>query len=116
MLPRDVQEIDPRFSGDAYGHKVSRLLFASLVTIDPQSLEVVPDLAERVDVESPTRYRVVLQPNLRFSDGSILDSADVVATFRGVVAPAFGSRYAQTYRRIQRVHEWSLDRLRALFF
>ena len=50
LLPRDAQEIDPRFTGDAYGHKISRLLFASLVTIDPDSLEVVPDLAERVDL------------------------------------------------------------------
>jgi peptide/nickel transport system substrate-binding protein len=101
VLPRDVQEIDPRFSGDAYGHKLSRLLFASLVTIDPISLEPVPDLAESVQIEAPTRYRVRLRRGLRFSDGSALDATDVVATFRGVVDPAFGSRYAQTYRRIR---------------
>jgi ABC-type oligopeptide transport system substrate-binding subunit len=55
LLPRDALEIDPRFTRDAYGLKVSRLLFASLVTIDPDRLEVVPDLAERVDVETPIR-------------------------------------------------------------
>src|SRR5512137_1906622 len=73
LLPRDVQEVDPRLTGDAYGHKLSRLLFASLVALDGQSLEPEPALAERVEVVSPTLYRVTLRPGLRFSDGSTLD-------------------------------------------
>ncbi|MFI5306382.1 MAG: ABC transporter substrate-binding protein [Polyangiales bacterium] len=103
LLPREALEIDPRFSGDPYGHKVSRLLFASLVTIDPQTLEVVPDLAEEVVIESPTRYRAKLRSGLRFSDGTALDADDVAATFRSVVDPGFGSRYASTYSQIERV-------------
>jgi peptide/nickel transport system substrate-binding protein len=100
LWPRDAQEIDPRFAGDAYGHKLSRLIFASLVTIDPYDLTIVPDLAERIEIVEPTLYRVVLRPDLRFSDGSALDSADVAATFRSVVDPALGTRYARTYERI----------------
>ena len=50
LLPRDALELDPRFTVDAYGLKLSRLLFASLVTIDSQSLAVVPDLAEQVEI------------------------------------------------------------------
>lgn len=103
LLPRDVQEVDPRFVSDAYGHKVSRLVFASLVTLDPMTLEVVPDLAEEVTAVSPTEYRVVLRSNLVFSDGSALDAEDVVATFRSVVDPLMQARYAPTYRRIARI-------------
>jgi peptide/nickel transport system substrate-binding protein len=103
LIPRDVQEIDPRFSGDAYGHKLSRLLFASLVTIDSDTLEVVPDLAEQVAIVTPTVYRARLRSGLRFADGSALDASDVVATYRSVVEPAMGSRYARTYERIARV-------------
>jgi hypothetical protein len=43
MLPRDAEQLDPRFVGDPYGLRVSRLLFGSLVTIDPRTLEVIPD-------------------------------------------------------------------------
>jgi peptide/nickel transport system substrate-binding protein len=103
LLPRDVQELDPRLTGDAYGHKVSRLLFASLVTLDPETLAPVLDLAERIDELDPTTYRVRLREGLRFSDGSALDARDVVATFESVVAPAMQSRYASTYRRIARM-------------
>lgn len=103
LIPRDVVEIDPRFSTDAYGHKLSRLLFASLVTIDSSSLEAIPDLAERVEIVTDTRYRVHLRAGLRFSDGSALDAEDVAATFRSIVDPALSSRYARTYQRIARI-------------
>ncbi len=103
VLPRDAEQLDPRFVGDPYGLKVTRLIFASLVTIDPRTLEVVPDLAERVEVESDLRYRVELRHGLHFSDGSTLDADDVIATFRSVVDPELGSRYASTYRRIERI-------------
>jgi peptide/nickel transport system substrate-binding protein len=103
LLPRDVQELDPRYVGDAYGIKVSRLLFASLVTIDPHSLEAIPDLAERIETLSETTYRVTLRPDLHFSDGSTLDAEDVVATFRSVVDPRMATRYAPTFARIAKV-------------
>lgn len=100
MLPRDAEQLDPRFVGDPYGLRVSRLIFASLLTIDPRTLDVVPDLAERVDAKSSTEFEVRLRKGLKFSDGSALDAEDVVATFEGVVDPALRSRYAHTYRRI----------------
>lgn len=105
VLPRDAEDLDPRFVRDAYGLKLSRLLFASLVTIDPRSLEVIPDLAEEVEQLDPLTYRAVLRPQLRFADGSPLDAADVVATFRGIVDERLGSRYAGTYARI--AHVWA---------
>jgi peptide/nickel transport system substrate-binding protein len=100
MLPRDAEQLDPRFVGDPYGLRVSRLLFGSLVTIDPRTLEVIPDLAESVEALSPTQFLVRLRKGLRFSDGTPLDARDVVATFEGVVDPELKSRYAQNYRRI----------------
>ncbi len=103
MLPRDAEQLDPRFVGDPYGLRVSRLLFASLVTIDPRTLDVIPDLAESAVAESPTEFLVRLRPGLRFSDGSTLDADDVVATFQGIVEPQLRSRYAHTYRRIAEI-------------
>ncbi len=100
MLPRDAEQLDPRFVGDPYGLRVSRLLFGSLVTIDPRTLEVIPDLAESVTASSPTQFEVRLRGGLRFSDGSPLDADDVVATFQGIIDPKLRSRYAHAYRRI----------------
>jgi peptide/nickel transport system substrate-binding protein len=113
LLPRDAQELDPRFVSDIYGHRLSRLIFASLMRIDPMTLEAVPDLAESVDVVSDTEYRVTLRPGLQFSDGSPLDSADVVSTFRSVVDPALHARYAPTYARIADIQ--GLDATHVMF-
>ena len=103
VLPRDAEELDPRFVGDPYGLRITRLLFASLVRIDPHTLEIVPDLAESIEMEAPTRYRVVLREGLRFSDGSVLDAMDVRATFESLVDPGLASRYRATYQRIDRI-------------
>jgi peptide/nickel transport system substrate-binding protein len=111
LLPRDALEVDPRFTVDAYGLKVSRLLFASLVRIDPNTLQVVPDLAREIALVDDQTYRVELKPGLRFSDGSALDAEDVAATFRSIVDPALGSRYAQTYKRIERIEVQGAQRI-----
>ncbi|HET8937351.1 MAG TPA: ABC transporter substrate-binding protein [Polyangiales bacterium] len=103
LLPRDIQQLDPRYVGDIIGLKVSRLIFASLTRIDPITLETVPDLAREVRVIGDSEYVVALRPDLHFSDGSALDAEDVVATFRSMVDPAMQSRYASTYQRIASV-------------
>jgi peptide/nickel transport system substrate-binding protein len=100
LLPRDIQQLDPRYVFDAYGLKISRLIFASLTRIDPATLETVPDLAESLTVVGDSEYIVKLRPNLRFSDGSVLDAEDVVATYRSVVDPTMQTRYASSYQRI----------------
>ena len=103
ILPRDAEQLDPRFVSDPYGLRVSRLLFASLVTVNPRTLEVVPDLAESIETPTPTRYLVRLREGLRFSDGTPLTARDVAATFEGLVDPQLRSRYANNYRRIERI-------------
>lgn len=113
LLPRDPLDFDPRFVSDPYGLKISRLIFASLVRIDPLRLDAVPDLAERIELIGDRLYRVYLRPQLKFSDGSALDSADVVATYRGILDPKLLSRYAATYARISRVE--ALDPLTVEF-
>jgi len=113
ILPREVDELDPRFVGDAYGLKLSRLLYASLVTIDPRTLSPVLDLAESFTIEQPLRYRVVMKRGLRFADGSALDAHDVVATFQALVDPRVMSRYRSTYERVKRV--WAEGDLTVVF-
>ncbi|HEX5656097.1 MAG TPA: hypothetical protein VFX59_02835, partial [Polyangiales bacterium] len=50
ILPREPEQLDPRYVGDAYGFKVTRLMHASLARVNAFTLETVPDLAERIDV------------------------------------------------------------------
>jgi peptide/nickel transport system substrate-binding protein len=104
LIPSEPLEVDPRHVVDAQGLRVSRLIFQGLVSIDPHTLEVRPELAESVEPSSDgLSYAVTLRDGLTFSDGSALDSDDVRATFESVVDPATGSRFADNYRRIARI-------------
>jgi peptide/nickel transport system substrate-binding protein len=91
-IPRPPEQRAPRHVGDPYGLKLSRLLHASLLTIEPRTLAVTPELAESWSIETPTPYRGRRRPNLRVADGSPLDAADVVATFRALVDPRVKSQ------------------------
>lgn len=112
LLSRPALNLDPRFTTDPVGLRVSRLLFASLVTLDPRTLEVVPDLAEEVRREGDRAWRVRLRPGLRFADGSPLTIDDVRATFEGVKDPALASPWAATYARIVRIETLDARTLR----
>ena len=103
VIPREVESLDPRFIRDPYGLKISRLLFRSLFTIDPRTLELVPDLAESHRFRTPVILEVTLRPGLRFNDGTPLNAHDVVATFLGVKDPAVGSAYASTFERFSSI-------------
>ena len=114
VIPSEPEELDPRFVWDAWGLRASRLIFASLFTIDPTSLAIVPDLALSYERPSEREWIVNLREGLRFSDGSTLDAEDVVATYRGVVDPALSSRFAHNYSRIKEVEALSPTRVRFL--
>ncbi len=60
------------------------------MTLD-EHLSVVPLLAERLDHPTPTTYVVPLRRGVRFHDGHELTAADVVYTFRSLLAPGFVS-------------------------
>lgn len=104
LLPAAPIEIDPRFVLDAQGLRVSRLLFSGLVSLDPYTLAVEPELAEHIAISPSGReITVTLRPDLTFSDGSTLDADDVRATYESVLDPDFGSRFRETYARIERI-------------
>ena len=107
ILPREPDQLDPRFVGESQGLRLTRLMHASLVRMDPISLLPVPDAAESVEQETPTLYRVKLRTHVRFSDGSALDADDVVATFDALKDPRVRSRYMSTYKRVVRVQKLS---------
>jgi peptide/nickel transport system substrate-binding protein len=82
--------LDPRIGSDDTSEKIGQLIFSSLMTLD-EHLGIVPLLAERLDHPTPTTYVVPLRRGVRFHDGHELTAADVVYTFRSLLAPGFVS-------------------------
>jgi peptide/nickel transport system substrate-binding protein len=104
--------LDPRIATDDVAQRVGQLVFSSLMTFD-DSLRVVPELAERLENPTPTTYVVTLRRGVLFHDGHELTSADVVYTYRSLLAPDFVSPLKGAFQLLESVV--ALDRYTVRF-
>jgi len=97
VLQQNILELDPRWTLGSQELKVSRLIAPGLVSVDQASLEPRMELAERVDSVDPLTWEVTLRPDVRFPDGSLLTSRDVVFTFATTIDPKFRAVYYRQF-------------------
>jgi peptide/nickel transport system substrate-binding protein len=93
---------DPRIGSDEASQRVHQLLYASLVRLDDQ-LQVVPEIAERLEARDPATYVAHLRGDVRFHDGSALDAEDVAYTFRSFLDTGFLSPRKGAYAQLASV-------------
>jgi peptide/nickel transport system substrate-binding protein len=84
---------DPRFALTTYDGKLSKLVAAGLTAIDTPTLEPRLALAERIDRIDNITWDVTIRADAKFSDGSDVTAADVVATYQSVLAPKSASLF-----------------------
>jgi peptide/nickel transport system substrate-binding protein len=94
--------LDPRVGSDEASQRVHQLLYASLVRLD-DSLQVVPEIAERLEARDPATYVAHLRRDVRFHDGSVLDAEDVAYTFRSFLDASFLSPRKGAYAQLAAV-------------
>jgi peptide/nickel transport system substrate-binding protein len=94
--------LDPRVGSDEASQRVHQLLYASLVRLDDQ-LNVVPEVAERLEARDATTFVAHLRANVRFHDGSTLDAEDVAYTYRSFLDAAFLSPRKGAYAQLAAV-------------
>ncbi len=95
-------QLDPRFSTDAYSERIDHLLFSALIRIGPNE-EILPDLAERWEIQDDRRYTFYLKKNVFFHDGSPLTSEDVRYTYESLKNPEVASPHRKSYDVIERI-------------
>jgi len=89
--------LDPALVEDVYSAEYITKIFSGLVTLD-ESLEVVPDLAERWEVSKDgTVYTFYLRENARFHNGKPVTAEDVKYSLERACDPATGSHTAGMY-------------------
>lgn len=98
LYAQDPETLDPALVQDVTSHSFVSLLFSGLVTLD-SNLEVVPDLAERWDVdETGTVYTFYLRKDALFHNGQPVTAEDVRYSLERACDPKRGSvQRAQSY-------------------
>ncbi|MGZ6280437.1 MAG: peptide ABC transporter substrate-binding protein [Ktedonobacteraceae bacterium] len=93
----DLKTMDPALSTDAPSISGIDLVFTGLVQFD-NNLRVTPQLASSYEVASDgLTWTFHLRPNLKFSDGTPLTSADVVYSINRALLPATKSVVGPVY-------------------
>ena len=93
----DIKTFDPALSTDAPSIAAIDLVFTGLVQLD-DNLKVVPQLAASYSEGSDSlTWTFKLKPNLKFSDGTALTSADVAYSIDRALQPATKSTAAPIY-------------------
>lgn len=88
----DPKTFNPWVSADTNSSEMGGLMFSGLVTLDPYTGDVIPDLAEKFEVDPDNvTYTVKLREGLKWSDGKPITSEDVVYTWNKIIAGGYGN-------------------------
>jgi peptide/nickel transport system substrate-binding protein len=100
LVANDPDTLDPRYVTDAVGLRITRLVHAGLVRLDPDTLAPEPYLAAGWRWIDPLTLRVELRTDVRFHSGRPFTVRDVVATLHAFASPRVASRHASVVEAI----------------
>ncbi len=103
-LSEEPRTLNIWLAGDANSRKVLSQIYQPLYFRDPDTLEFIPWLADRMPQYDAQRkvYTVKLRPSLKWSDGTALTARDVV--FTGKLIQSFKvPRYSSKWRLINKI-------------
>lgn len=88
-LGADVTSFDPHVGKETPAVAVTNHIFDTLVSVDPVTDEVVPQIAESWDILSDTEYRFHIRQGIKFHNGEDLTAEDVKYSLdRAIANPA----------------------------
>ncbi len=83
---------NPWVSKDATSSQIGDLMYDSLFTTDPDTGEVIPNLAKEMIVSNDQRvYTIKLRRGAKWSDGKEITADDVVFTWNDIILAGFGN-------------------------
>ncbi|MCI0410829.1 MAG: ABC transporter substrate-binding protein, partial [Acidobacteria bacterium] len=86
-------DTDPAQSADSLSDRINLAVHDGLVDFDPESLAIVPAVAESWEISKDGLiYTFRLHPGVRFHNGKVLTSADVLYSFTRVLDPKVNSK------------------------
>src|SRR5690606_20502342 len=106
----EPESIDPGKSYDGPGLDVARELFEGLTRYHPETLDPIPGLAERWEVdEDGRRYRFHLR-DAQWSDGRPITAHDFEWSWKRVLDPRTAAQYAALFWDIEGGKDFNMGR------
>jgi ABC-type oligopeptide transport system substrate-binding subunit len=91
----EPESLDPAISSGQPEARIYMALYEGLVEYDPKSLDAIPAIAERWEINNDsTEFVFHLRKNARWSNGDPINSADFIYSLRRALSPEIASRTA----------------------
>ncbi len=94
--------LNPLFATDAYSSRIDQLIFNGLMKFDKNG-NLIPDIAERYEIEANRIYTFYLRKGIFFHNGKEFDAKDVKYTFDILRDPKNLSPKRESYKIIKRI-------------
>lgn len=95
---QDIKTMDPATVTDISSAQAIELVFSGLVSLDPKTLKVVPDIATNWDIsDQGKRYTFHLRSGVKFSNGDPVDASTFAYSIDRALDPATKSLVATVY-------------------
>jgi peptide/nickel transport system substrate-binding protein len=95
-------DTDPAQSADTLSDRINLMLHDGLVDFDPQTLAVVPAVAESWEISKDGLICTLrLRPGVRFHNGRTLTSEDVLYSFTRILDPAVNSKRKEIFAGVK---------------
>ncbi len=105
-LAAEPEQVDPLLARTLADRQLNNLLFQTLLDYDPQTLELIPVLAESLPVvdsitdgrwQGGMRYQFSIRPDATWDDGSPVTAADYIFTFKTLLNPGVNAAPFRIY-------------------
>ncbi len=108
----EPQEIDPHTTTGMPEYHLQMALFEGLVTKHPQTLEIIPAVAERWMVsDDGLVYTFYIRPTAKWSNGEALVAEDFVLSWQRALSAALGNKYANMLYSIKNAEAFHLGKI-----
>lgn len=104
LVPETLRgTLDPRLNTRAWPGKIIQVAFEGITSVQNETLEPRPALAETITLSDSRTYEITLRPTARFADGRAVTTADVEATLQSTRDPLTRSRFKSIFDRIETI-------------
>ena len=108
---------NPWVSKDATSSQIGDLMYDSLFTTDPDSGEVIPNLAKELSVSDDQKtYTVTLRRGVKWSDGKEITADDVVFTWNDIILAGYGNTSLRDsvliegeYPKVKKINKYTVE-------
>ena len=101
-MREEPPDTDPSQSGDSLSDQVNLPIHDGLVDFDPATLAVVPAVADAWEISTDgLQYTLHLKAGVRFHNGRVMTSDDVIYSFTRVLDPRVNSKRRDIFAAIE---------------